>query len=161
METKLSPPWVDYYNKINALFEKDPDVSIVFDEDAKEIRFYIEKKEKQNAIAHILPASVEFGNVVLKIMIVPSDDNGEDKSFIDWFKDAFDGNECVLDIKTGAIPLTSSISYVIFKKEVVQYFNDDLTTYSGFKSTLYEDIAKDVFTNADNVCFCTEVVPAN
>ena len=46
------------------------------------------------------------------------------------------------------------MSFAVFAKEVVQYYNDDLTDINGLKSTLYEDIARDVF-DIDGINYCT------
>ena len=52
--------------------------------------------------------------------------------------------------------------YVVFKNKVVQYFNDNLNDIYGNTSTLYEDIARDIFENNipvnNNVFYCTDVV---
>ena len=47
------------------------------------------------------------------------------------------------------------MTYVVFVKEVVQYFNDDLGDANGVCSTLYQDIAKRLFTSTEGVFFCT------
>ena len=39
--------------------------------------------------------------------------------------------------------LCSRQTFVLFKKEVVQYFADDISNPQGVRSTLYENIAKD------------------
>ena len=49
------------------------------------------------------------------------------------------------------------ITYVVFVNEVVQYFNDDLGDVYGQCSTLYQEIAKDVFGETEGVFFCTDV----
>ena len=43
----------------------------------------------------------------------------------------------------------------VFAKEVVQYWNDSLSDPYGKVSTLYQDIAKDIFEDTDGVMFCT------
>jgi len=47
------------------------------------------------------------------------------------------------------------LTYVLFKNKVVQYFIDNIGDYNGMKSTLYEDIARDIFEDVDGVFFCT------
>lgn len=44
---------------------------------------------------------------------------------------------------------------MLFKKEVVQYFTDNLGDYNGYRSTLYENIARDIFGDIVGVFFCT------
>lgn len=52
----------------------------------------------------------------------------------------------------------NSFTYVVFEKEVVQYWNDNLADYNGLTSTLYQDLAKEIFedANLDGVYFCTD-----
>ena len=47
-------------------------------------------------------------------------------------------------------------NYVVFENKVVQFFNDDLSDIHGNKSTLYQEIAKDIFGDCDNIYFCTD-----
>lgn len=41
--------------------------------------------------------------------------------------------------------------------KVVQYFNDDLGDAHGVCSTLYQEIAKDVFGEHEGIFFCTNL----
>ena len=38
---KISPPWVTFVNKINALFSNDPDIGIVYDNDKRKVKLYV------------------------------------------------------------------------------------------------------------------------
>ena len=51
--------------------------------------------------------------------------------------------------------MTNPITYVIFKKEVVQYYNDSLSDAHGMCSTLYQDIAKRILDADEGIFFCT------
>ena len=66
----------------------------------------------------------------------------------------FEGNPAVKEFKSVQFG-PEEVLYVIFQKEVVQFFTDDLTDIYGLCSTLYQDIAKDVFENVGGVFFCT------
>ena len=51
-------------------------------------------------------------------------------------------------------------TYVVFKNCVVQFFNDNLNDPHGVLSTLYQDIAREVFGDcgmAGGVAYCTDV----
>lgn len=160
MQVNLSSPWVAFYHKLNALFEKDPDVRVTYDEDLVQVKIYVGSPVKADALARVLPASKTFGNVELKITVIPAN-TMDSLSFIELFKLAFEGNEIVSSIQSGGTPMTQDMNYVVFEKEVVQYFNDDLSTYGGVKSTLYQDIAKEVFGDmeeAKGVFFCTDII---
>ena len=150
---KIAPPWIQYVNALNAMFEKDPAVKIVYDNESVSVSLYVTGEAKANALAGLLPSKKEFGNVTLTISVVPANE----ESTIKLFRDAFYGNEAVNEIWTtqeafGSNPLT----YVIFAKEVVQYFNDNLGDANGNKSTLYENIARELFENHEGIYFCTD-----
>lgn len=155
----LSSPWVIYARKIQALFSPDPDIHLEFIDDKCELRLYVESQSKAEALMEILPMEVAFGNVTLKIMVVPADN--AIKSKISLFKKAFDGNPIVDHITTVTDPAEFGVgsSYISFKKEVVQFFNDDLTDENRVCSTLYQDIAADIFGEIEDIHFCTAVTP--
>jgi len=149
--TKLSPPWLNYVNEIKALFGRDPEISILYDDNANEVKLYVEGGDKANALAIILPPEKHFGNVTLKITVVPAND-GEPTS-ADLVAAAFRDNPVLDDVCVVQTPF-GEMSFAVFAKEVVQYYNDDLTDINGLKSTLYEDIARDVF-DIDGINYCT------
>ena len=47
--------------------------------------------------------------------------------------------------------------YVVFKNRVVQFFNDNLNDIYGNISTLYQEIASDVFKEISGVNYCTDI----
>lgn len=153
---KLSAPWQTYYKELSALFEKDDEVNIVYDMDEQVINIYVDNAIKAEAMAAALPMVKEFGSIELKINIIPSNKvnmlrSSKGMGYVDLFK----GNPIVDDIIVVDGIMSNSITYVIFKKEVVQYFNDNLGDAHGLCSTLYQDIAKRVFENQEGVFFCT------
>lgn len=150
---KLSPPWIIFYREINAMFEYDDDVTVIYDEDANEVKLYVEGGEKAGALMELLPTLKTFGDVTLKITVVPANAPVLNQSLSDIYKSAFEGNlavDYVEDI-TGLFEL----HYVVFAKEVVQYFTDNIGDAHGVCSTLYQEIAKDIFLKKDGVYFCT------
>lgn len=149
---KLSPPWVTFYHKINALFEEDDQVRVVFEEEVSEIKIYVESAVKAEAIQAILPAEKEFGGVTVRITVIPANE----QSTASLIRTAFDGNPALSCIKTVSTPVMGEVNYVVFAKKVVQFFNDDLTDLNGNTSTLYQEIAKDVIDAGTGVFFCTE-----
>lgn len=155
---KLAPPWIEYVNKLTALFAKDPSIKIVYDNGENEVKLYVDGQAKADALTQLLPATKEFGNVVLKITVVPAN---KLKSVIDLYRAAFDGNDAFVESWTAQGVFTNPITYIIFKKEVVQFYNDNLGDAHGNMSTLYQDIAKDIFENKDGIYFCTDVEDAN
>jgi hypothetical protein len=151
---KLSSPWMTYFNKYKALFGDDPEINVTFDDAKKTIKLYVNGDDKAEALSKILPSEKVFGNVVIKISVVPS--NALNVSKIDVFQKAFEGNPALSYIKSVKNGLYDA-SYVVFSNKVVQFFNDELSDVNGFCSTLYQDIAKDIFEDTNGVFFCTDV----
>ena len=154
---KMAPPWVTYANALMAMFEKDPDIKVTYDNENLGVKLYVNGSAKADALTKLLPAEKAFGNVTLKISVVPANDNPED--MVKLFRDAFFGNEAVTDIWTAPMEVTQSnpLTYVIFRKEVVQYYNDDLSDAHGNRNTLYQEIAKEIFEDHQGIFFCTDV----
>lgn len=152
----LSAPWITYYEKLYLLFKKDPEVSVAFKQNGdgdKKIEIYVSNNRKAEAISKILPCYVSFGNVIVPIIVLPSNDENED--WIYNFMDAFDGNEIIDDVVQDA-GLTRDMNYIVFRKEVAQYYNDNIQSVDGLSSTLYEDIAREIFKDAPaGTFFCT------
>ena len=151
----LSSPWVNFYREIEALFAKDPEVKVVFNEDDNDIKLYVDNLAKADALAQLLPVERTFGNVTVTVTVVPA--NKESASKIQLFRTAFEGNEAFSYTATAEGIYTNPISYVVFENEVVQYWNDDLSDINGLCSTLYQDIATNVFENHEGIYFCTDL----
>ena len=159
-KVELSPPWVTYVSKVMALFKEDPQIKMWcqmemrYDESNLELKLLVDNPAKAKASAELLPTSKTFGNVTLKIFVIPANRLRENK--IETYKAAFDGNPIVSKIETVAGPAGTNFNYIVFRKEVVQYYNDDLGDIDGIHSTLYQEIAKDVFEGEAGIYFCTE-----
>lgn len=151
----LSSPWITYFKKIEALFAKDPEVMVDFDDDSCTLKIYVDNQAKAEAIDVLLPDGIQFGNVEMTIQVIPS--NGDDPR-IELFREAFKGNPAVVDIETVdvSVPIMGGNSYILFRPEVVQYFNDDLSSYDGYETTLYQDIANELLSVGNSkIFFCT------
>lgn len=154
----LSSPWVMYYRKLNALFKRDIEVQVIYNEDENEISLYVENSSKAAVLSELLPVEKDFGNVKIKIKVVPAN-NKMDVGFFETdtaIDIAFRNNEIVSFIKT-VDTVFGQIIYVVFKNEVVQFYSDDLGDYYGVCSTLAQDIAREVFDCPQNVHFCTDI----
>lgn len=150
-KTKLSAPWLTYFHKLEALFGKDPQIELEFEDYV--ITIYVYNEEKADALIKLLPVQKVFGNIVVDIDVVPSGENIN--SDIELFKKAFKGNP-VVDYVTSTDGAFKA-DYIVFKNEVVQFFNDQLDDPFGNISTLYQDIAKEVFEGTTSVHFCTNL----
>ena len=152
---ELSSEWVLYYCKLKALFDKDEDVDINFNSGIPEISMNVKDREKAYAIRTLIPSEIIFGNVILKINVAyigPDIKNGS------LFKQAFKGNPIISYIKSVDGILDDPLEYIVFKPDVVQYFADNLSDINGNITSIYENIAKDVFGDITDVKFCTDIV---
>ena len=158
----LSPPWVVYYRKLSAFFKEDPEVRITYDEIEQEIKLYVDNAEKAVALEKLLPSEQVFGNVTLYVTIVPANKTTFDSVKAGYSTNSSDiihicfNNKAVVGVKVIDGIMTNRMTFVIFKKEVVQWFSDDIGDYHGICSTLYQDLAKEIFGNIDGVFFCTD-----
>ena len=153
---KLSPPWHIFYKELDCLFREDEEVRIIFDEDNNKITMFVDNTIKAEALEKILPKEKKFANVTISIDIVPSNAPCFRNKSGSVYEDAFSHNPILNDVITVAGIMTNSITYVIFRKEVVQYWTDNLGDAHGVCSTLYEDIARDIFEFKDGIYFCTD-----
>lgn len=152
MNTKMSAPWYTYVRELTAMFAEDKDVSVKFDEDNMEITLEVSKYEKAEALKKLLPIAKIFGNIKLMINI---EYNAHTQTIEDIVKQAFEGNPAfkyVYSFETN----TNTITYVVFEKKVVQYWNDDLHDPHGVTSTLFENIARNIFEDKNGLVFSTD-----
>ena len=160
---KLSPPWVEYVNKMEALFDGDPQIAFNVNLTGKDptVVLACNNGDKVNALQQILPNKVMFGGVTLHISVDGVPSNRVFKTKVELFDAAF--------AKNPAYAYTVSPSddgyawfgmvYVVFKCRVVQFFCDNLNDCHGIISTLYQDLAKELLTGeaVQGVYFNTDV----
>lgn len=161
VKLRLEAPWYTFQKKMKALFALDPKIEVgdIYQPDNGEAdyAFDIEVKDHEKFIAldRALPSVKVYGNVTLRINLFDEENSLKDPA-IDLYKTIFDGNPIVKNIKELVDLAGVSHSYVRFKPEVIQFFDDDLTDYNGNWSGLAQDIAKEVFENASwQINFCT------
>ena len=153
VQVQVSPPWITLYKMVSKLFERDSEVEVEYNENTYAINLYVKNQRKADALLKLLPMSKEYGNITVSINVIPA--NQEEESRIELFQEAFSGNGAVSCFYTECGP-TQDINYVAFDPVVVQFFNDQLDDANGLKSTLYADIAKEVFGMQDGIFFCTD-----
>lgn len=169
LKLKLSPPWVTYVNKLIALFGQDPEITIkVID---SHVKIYVDNEEKALLLTKWLPFGKDFGNYALSITVYPPNEQNlpsklkltaeiEDLPLDRQFDLVFAKNPVYSFSYRVEGLFSNDITYVVFKNEVVQFFNDNLNDIYGNISTLYENIARDILEYIpDNqvVFFCTDV----
>lgn len=153
----LSAPWEITYKKINAMFEQDPEVSVIRDENV--VNLYVNNANKAYALNELLKKSYDYDSVELKVIVVPTSKGNATAT--DWkgtvlYRAAFCRNPIFEYAVDGPAAFTNPITYVVFYPHVIQYFTDDLGDINGYHSTLAQDIAKDIFEDRDGVFYCTD-----
>lgn len=159
--TKLSPPWYTIRNKINALFERDEQVTVGDLKVSNEGSYTLEIKStnaiKLRAIEKIMKHEFDFGNVKLYVNFIYPNDRDEDTVTSDDIRVAFMNNTIlsdVVDAPFGPNPEEMHV-YVLFEKSVVQFYNDDISDLFGNYNGLAADIASEVFNEEDNIHYNT------
>lgn len=150
---KIAPPWIQYVNKLKALFAEDKQVRVEYNDDSRVVKLYVDDFAKSDALYLLLPSYVKFGDVELEIEVIPA--NGANMDYASLFAAAFKNNPAVADMITIGDVFANPLTYIMFKKEVVQFYNDDLSDPHGNCSTLYQNIADEIFKEHDGVFFCT------
>ena len=156
---KLAPPWITAVSEMEQMFKYDGEVRVLYNNDDCTVRLYVDSSDKAGALTALLPPEIEFGNVTLKIIVIPANGvcsklDGANTELL--FLYAFDGNPVLSFTKRISGIFTNDLVYVVFAKEVVQYFNDDLGDIYGQCTTLYQEIAKNLFGKRENVFYCTD-----
>lgn len=161
LKVVLEAPWETWCKELKALFERDADIDVSdiyepengMDTDYA-VAVMVRKHDKFLALDRLLPRMKEFGNVTLGIDLFDEENNEVDLP--ELFKTLFTGNPIVDSIQTRTDPAGVDWHYVLFKPEVIQFFDDDLGDFNGNWNGLAEDIARDVFSeNGRGVNFCT------
>ena len=158
----LAPPWNVYVSEVEQMFRLDPEVHVVYDNELYTLKVYVDEPKKASALGVLLPEEYNFGNVTLKISVIPAngvseedkvDPNNTDK----LFEAAFSNNRALSFVRTVRGIFTNNLTYVVFVNRVVQYYNDDLGDVYGQCSTLYQNIAKNIFVPIEGAYYCTDV----
>jgi hypothetical protein len=152
-KVNVSAPWWTYYRKLDALFGKDPDIHTTFEEEKKIIVLRVENQDKAEALAELLPGSVQFGNVKVSIVVLTSNENTETRA--ELIKKALKGNPALSYDQAVEGVMTNPLHYFVMRNEVAQFWNDNLHDINGRESYLYEDLAREIIGEDDGVMFCT------
>ena len=155
----LSPPWNIFYREIQAFFKDDSQIKLFYDEGSNTVKLYVEDSMKADALSELLVDSKEFGNVTVNVEVISADARRfvSFRSINELYDTAFKNNHVYKYSKTyeGIFPIP--VTYVVLENQVVQYYTDNLSDIYGLTSTLYQNIAKDIFKESSNVHYCTSV----
>lgn len=159
VEFRLSPPWYTHLRKLQNLFMSDPDV--VVDNDLTKNNdgsftavIHCATRVKYDALLKVIKPEVKFGNVVLKVEVV-ADVNEQTPA--ELMNIAFGDNDLYVDTYEIVDAMGSKHVYSVFKKDVIQFYNDDLSDYCNNFNGLVADVVKDVIDRkAVRTYVCTE-----
>lgn len=158
---KILPPWSIAIRKIEALFDGDPQIAcnVNFTSSAPSVVLACNNGDKVAALQKILPTEITFGNIKLKVEIDGVPSNRAFANNKELFETAFSGNPAfAYAVTPGDDVWYMQSTYVVFKNYVVQFFADNLNDCHGVMSTLYQDIAEELFGDqVDGVFFNTDV----
>ena len=158
---KLSAPWYIKVRELEAMFKYDNEVHVVYDDEISTVTLYVDNYDKACALEALLPEEYMCGRTLTVEVVPPNDATSENWAFSNETKEflyalAFENNPAFAFSR--AVQLgTNTITYVVFAKMVVQFFTDDLGDAYGNCSTLYQEIAKDIFGESEGVSFCTDI----
>lgn len=149
-----SAPWTTYFRQVKAMFEDDPEIKFVEDEnDQRTLLMYVDNSEKADAISQLLNCEVNYGGVTATIKIIPAN---KTETKADLFVKAFSGNPAFSRMVSTKDIFVNPIHYCVFAKKVVQFWDDNLGDINGNETTLYQTIAENIFDDTEGVLFCTE-----
>lgn len=146
----LCPPWTELARKLEALFRQDPDVTVAadLDGDAKRIRILVQSADKASALSRLLPAAVELGAVRVALEVVPAD--GVELSARELLERAFAGNDAFRYAAESAPgPGAPPFTYAVFEPQVLQYQADSIGHPRGLRTTLAENVFREIFTGPE------------
>ncbi|WP_096200452.1 hypothetical protein [Bacillus sp. FJAT-45350] len=152
---KLSPPWITLWNEIKYSIGKDNEVSVLPIDTVKQpyvIKVITANEEKGRALATILTQVHQLGNI--QILVVVENGNGLSYEGLPLYahdeipsiiRKALKSNQWFVDVivkQVAPYPNAPTVFYPVFKKSVIQFFNDDLTdVYNN-----YNNVVADVFS---------------
>ena len=151
----MASPWVVYTRKVEALFEHDPEVIVDYVDEPPKLTLLVANQSKAYALARLLGDGRQFGNVALKIEVIPAN---EDESAAGLFLRALSGNAAFCEIQQVSDPGMFDATYVMLAPECVQFATDSLQSPYGLSTMTYEDLASDVFNVPTGTFFASDVM---
>ena len=158
----LSAPWVTYFKMVYNVLMGDPEISMpktIEDEGEGVYSFYIESPNatKIIALSKVLKNELEMGNITVKIQYRCTDDAYiellNEEITVKDYEDAFTGNKYFVEVVQEPAPV-GTFDYAVFSRDIITFFNDDMTDYHANAHYIVADIIKQI-TDPSHVCPCT------
>lgn len=146
---KIEAPWYRFYKILVSLFANDASINIKCSDVSNEIfaiNFTSVDTRKLAAIRKVIGEERQMGNT--RVLITYSDEASP--LSLDEFVAAFKDTGYLVDAKTAETPTGDPIFFPIMKKDIIQFYNDNLNDYYGNLSLTVTDAVKEVM-DADNV----------
>ena len=158
-ELGLQSPWIILHKGLYNLFAQDPDITVApnmiqCEGGVYETHISSSNYEKLSALKKIIRNETKMGNITARVVFdydAPTDDIGVE----DW-KAAFAGNPLFKDIIAVPTPTGGEIDYVLFARDILTYYIDDITDLYGNKHIIVADLVKQVANETSNINICTE-----
>lgn len=162
---KLSAPWVTYFKMVYNLLSVDPEIKMpktITEGEGGKCSFWIESPNatKIIALSKVLKNEIQMGNITITISFrcinddfcvdLQNDVTGAD------YTDAFSGNPLFSKVVSEIFPGGAKVYYAVFKREIISFFNDDMTDYHANAHFIVADLVKQVSNESTTVNVCTE-----
>lgn len=155
---KLSPPWDGYMSMLASFFKGDNRIRV--GECAKGVgTIEVFDTKMYVALGQVLRTKLRFGNVKLEIRLVPANGiktamKGEmtDLAALKYVLSKNPAFAKIISRKTAM----GNFVYVLFKPEVLLWYNDNLASPYKQSATVYEQAALTVFVDRLGVSYATE-----
>ncbi|PFX75276.1 hypothetical protein COL39_06510 [Bacillus cereus] len=159
VQPQLSPPWITYFNKLVNSIGADPTVTVgplIPVGGNFIILVHALSNEKAIALATLLKSFVEFGNV--SVTVIVTNNENQIVNPVPCPLDAFEiahlflvalENNPYFDqvVVQPQFPGGSNVVFPVFKAEVIQFFNDDISnlcqTFTGVAANVFHDVMQD------------------
>lgn len=158
---KMSPPWDGYMNMLASFFRGDDRIRVGCGTDKRVGTVAVFDSKMYAALEQVLKTRVRFGNVVLRINIVPADGL---KAFKGEMTD-LEALRCVLSKNPAFAKFVSrktelgNFVYCMFKPVVLMWHNDNPASPYKQTASVYETAALEVFKSAKiGISYATEPV---
>lgn len=139
----LSAPWYTYAKKVKAFFAYDNEITVGDLEKLEDGNYLlpitVKYSTKAYALEKLIRPDTAFGDTHVFTTVVLEGVEGPEEIF----KAAFKGHLAVADVGTKATP-GGNATYLRFKAEIIQFFDDDLSDYSGNYTELIHKVAADI-----------------
>jgi len=169
---RLSPPWYTFFDLIKYTIGKDDQVKVLEMEEVDDRYFLIpievNDEDKAIALATILTPYKEYGNIKVYAEVLycgkvvkPDDKKQNVCSLYMFYKEALESNDYFAYVEFRDF-FGKMILYPVFKKEVVQFFNDNMADlYNNYNAVAADAFAEVLELEIDDVAVRPSTVMEN